>query len=180
MKVTRVWGGAIASFALLCASCFEQPTSEGDLAGAPTLSTGTEIVDDNSTPASIQKQSSSSDDQRTREQTPPRTLAIYGLPYPEARQRLIELDWYPVRSHRYPEDLAPGREKAIWNFGFQEIEACAGTGLANCTFKWSSADGKILTVYTIGEEIAEFNSDWDEYIGEPDFKNMTVDSISQD
>jgi hypothetical protein len=50
MKVTQVWGIAIASFALLCAACSEQPASEDDLVGTwvlqPPLVEGTCDVGD--------------------------------------------------------------------------------------------------------------------------------------
>jgi hypothetical protein len=34
--------------------------------------------------------------------------------------------------------------------GRPEMEACAGTGMANCNFLWKK-DGKTIAVYTIGE-----------------------------
>lgn len=74
---------------------------------------------------------------------------IYGLAINLARGRLSAAGWQPV-----PGEMVPGvstRERGLQAAGVIEVDACAGTGLAFCAFRYR-LDDMVLNVYTAGEE----------------------------
>ncbi|TGD92488.1 hypothetical protein [Methylobacterium nonmethylotrophicum] len=70
---------------------------------------------------------------------------LKGTSYASARSRLIALDWKPAKTP----DAQPcgGDSRCI---GRPELEACAGTGAANCIFTWRRG-GTLIAVSTAGE-----------------------------
>ncbi|MER9234199.1 hypothetical protein NKI56_19220 [Mesorhizobium sp. M0622] len=81
-----------------------------------------------------------------------------GMEYPQARKLLVTGGWQAVR---YPwakaEERCGGRSD-ICN-AFQEAEACAGTGMAQCRFRYVDGKGKALIVITVGEELPDLALD---------------------
>lgn len=87
---------------------------------------------------------------------------IYGLPYEEARARLIATGWQPARHHWNYQTAEHGLESGnglyFWEQGFHEIESASGTGLAHCTFLFRDLYGTRLVVVTAGEVIPELDT----------------------
>ena len=87
---------------------------------------------------------------------------IYGLPYEEARARLIAAGWQPARHHWNYQTAEHGLESGnglyFWEQGFHEIENASGTGLAHCTFLFRDLYGTSLVVITAGEVIPELDA----------------------
>ena len=77
---------------------------------------------------------------------------IVGLPYADARARLIRAGWRPAENPIDPTnpDLASGNGPYFVARGYRELVACAGTGRAPCRFAFRRS-GRILTVVTVGE-----------------------------
>ncbi len=83
--------------------------------------------------------------------------AINSLTYHKARPKLLAAGWQPFPTIRHNDadknqDTAYGNGKIFWRKGYWEIEACAGTGLAPCTFLFKDVYGNKLRVATAGEE----------------------------
>jgi len=68
-----------------------------------------------------------------------------GTSYASARSRLIALDWKPAKT---PAAQPCGGDSRC--IGQPELEACAGTGAANCIFTWRRG-GTLIAVTTAGE-----------------------------
>ena len=86
---------------------------------------------------------------------------IYGLPYDDARTRLIGSGWQPLRhhwSHGSELSLHSGNGRYFWEKGYHEIENASGTGLAQCTFLYRDVYGTELVVITAGEAIPELGA----------------------
>ncbi len=82
---------------------------------------------------------------------------IVGLPYPAARQFLIQNSWAPVNTSTNPKansDLG-FRAEEMFDAGYAEAVSCSGTGAAPCLFRYQSPGGFILEVTTVGEDIAQ-------------------------
>lgn len=84
--------------------------------------------------------------------------AITDLTYHKARKRLIAAGWQPVRTKSFNEaktdpDISHGNGRLFWRKGYVEVEACAGTGMAPCSFLFKDAYGNRLRVTTAGEEL---------------------------
>lgn len=80
---------------------------------------------------------------------------IYGLPYDEARELLIEEGWIPAKnpwSHGGSVDVKWGNGPIFWERGYWELEACSGTGIAPCLFRFFDPSRRVLVVTTEGEE----------------------------
>lgn len=77
-----------------------------------------------------------------------------GIPYAEARPRLLAAGYKPFRV------LAPGSDAYrmhVFNrndiyLRYPEVESCAGTKEADCSFILTRGAGDFLVVHTIGEE----------------------------
>jgi|CXWL01.1.fsa_nt_gi hypothetical protein len=83
--------------------------------------------------------------------------AIYSLTYHKARPKLLAAGWQPfwtIHHNKAATDpnTSIGNGKIFWGKGYWEIELCAGTGLAPCTFLFKDAYGNKLRVATAGEE----------------------------
>lgn len=81
-----------------------------------------------------------------------------GMKYPQARKLLVKGGWQAVR---YPwaeaEERCSGRSEIC--SAFQEAETCAGTGMAQCRFRYVDGKGKALIVITVGEELPDLTLD---------------------
>jgi hypothetical protein len=73
---------------------------------------------------------------------------IFNLPIDEARTRLIGAGWEPVPGD--PAQQALGWAKDVAAAGVPEVEDCSGTGLAFCSYNYTSAAGD-LSVITAGD-----------------------------
>lgn len=72
---------------------------------------------------------------------------IYGMPIDKARKALADKGWKPVRIKPDGES----RQAGLFKRGIVEVESCAGTGLAYCSFSYTGAAGA-LSVVTAGEK----------------------------
>jgi hypothetical protein len=83
--------------------------------------------------------------------------AIKGLTYHKARKRMLAAGWKPVRawsSSDVRDDF--GNSLIFRRHGYIELEACAGTGWAQCAFLFKDTYGNQLRVVTAGEEFPEY------------------------
>ncbi len=81
---------------------------------------------------------------------------IVDLPFPTARQFLIQNSWSPINSASGPlanADRLGLRSQEMWDAGYREAVACSGTGAAPCTFRYRHPSGAILEVVAVGENI---------------------------
>lgn len=69
--------------------------------------------------------------------------------YAAVRQKMQAAGWQPF--HSPDADVCP--QDDVRCQGRPEMEACAGTGMANCRFLWQK-DGKTIAVMTAGEDAA--------------------------
>ena len=83
---------------------------------------------------------------------------LKGASYHQARARLLAAGWFPVQTKPRgvnPDndpDIASGNGRLFWERGYLEVEGCAGTGLAPCSFRWADKYGNQIRVVTQGEE----------------------------
>lgn len=80
---------------------------------------------------------------------------IYGRTYGVARRLLIREGWLPNKRlpiHGQDVEVQSGNGPIFWQRGYWELEACSGTGLANCLFEFIDPTGRLLEVVTEGEE----------------------------
>lgn len=68
-------------------------------------------------------------------------------PYAKARKHLLKKGWMPVHE---PEDGFVCQKDDPRCTGRPETVNCAGTGLANCIFRWKRK-GVVIDVLTVGE-----------------------------
>ena len=85
---------------------------------------------------------------------------IVGSTYPRARKMLVAAGWQPLRTNSSSRNvnIAYGNGPFYWRRGYFEVEACAGTGLADCAFLFKDRFGNRLRVTTEGEEAPEVNA----------------------
>ena len=84
--------------------------------------------------------------------------AIEGMPYADARARLLQQGWLPVEG---PDPGPYGVERMAYDAGFTEVVACAGTGLGQCRFDFiHPGEQQALSVITYGGSELEVG-DWD-------------------
>lgn len=84
--------------------------------------------------------------------------AVTEFTYHKARKRLLAAGWQPLQTKSFNEanddpDISYGNGRLFWRKGYVEVEACAGTGVAPCTFLFKDAYGNRLRVTTAGEEL---------------------------
>ena len=80
---------------------------------------------------------------------------IYDKPYDVARKLLIREGWLPNKRlpiHGEDVEVQSGNGPIFWQRGYWELEACSGTGTANCLFEFIDPTGRLLEVVTEGEE----------------------------
>lgn len=80
---------------------------------------------------------------------------IYDKPYDVARKLLIREGWLPNKRlpiHGEDANVQSGNGPIFWQRGYWELEACSGTGSANCLFEFIDPTGRLLEVVTEGEE----------------------------
>lgn len=82
---------------------------------------------------------------------------VLNLTYHKARPKLLARGWQPYQTiHHNSADTDPstssGNGQIYWRKGYWEIESCAGTGLAPCSFLFEDAYRNRLRVTTAGEE----------------------------
>ena len=80
---------------------------------------------------------------------------IYDKSYDVARKLLIREGWLPNKRlpiHGEDVEVQSGNGPIFWQRGYWELEACSGTGSANCLFEFIDPTGRLLEVVTEGEE----------------------------
>jgi hypothetical protein len=80
---------------------------------------------------------------------------IYDKTYDVARRLLIRAGWLPNKRlpiHGQDVEVQSGNGPIFWQRGYWELEACSGTGSANCLFEFIDPTGRLLEVVTEGEE----------------------------
>lgn len=80
---------------------------------------------------------------------------IYDKTYDVARKILIREGWLPNKRlpiHGEDAEVQSGNGPIFWARGYWELEACSGTGSANCLFEFTDPTGRLLEVVTEGEE----------------------------
>ncbi len=98
------------------------------------------------------------EDRPCRPRAHARLPALKELTYHRARKRLVAAGWRPLRTKAVegtdgvPDGLH-GNGPEFWRSGYFEVESCAGTGWANCSFLFEDAYGNRLRVITAGEEL---------------------------
>lgn len=79
--------------------------------------------------------------------------AVKGMPYDEAKQSLIQAGWAPASNIKQEADDTYAQSYAK-EYGFTEVESCAGSGLLQCAFIFVDPKaGTRLRVVTLGEEM---------------------------
>jgi hypothetical protein len=79
---------------------------------------------------------------------------ITKLTYDAARKALIAAGWEALRTKSKTDvDISEGNGPDFWQRGYVEVEACAGTGRAQCAFLFKDSYGNRLRVTTAGEEL---------------------------
>ncbi|WP_172807055.1 hypothetical protein [Citromicrobium sp. RCC1897] len=115
---------------------------------------------------------------RIEESTPQRSVdrvpQLTQLPYPQARQELIDAGWIPSHRDWQHYEEYDSLSMAIWRHGYKELDSCAGTGAGYCKFDWHLADGTSLTVITEGTVDASIDYDNREFTSPPSFQNVRV------
>ena len=81
-----------------------------------------------------------------------------GQPYAEARAGLVASGWV---AQSFPQDTAEFRCSYRTEIctTFPEAEMCYGTGIGACGFVFERADGIILRIWTVGEEVEDLTVD---------------------
>lgn len=77
-----------------------------------------------------------------------------GESYTSIRTKMLSAGWTPFRSP----DADSCSDGDVRCKDRPEMEACAGTGMANCRFLWKK-DGRTLAIATVGEDTAFDNSE---------------------
>lgn len=81
--------------------------------------------------------------------------------YHKARKALLKAGWQPLQTKSFNDavieasedpDLSTGNGAIFWEKGYVEIEGCAGSGVAACTFLFKDIYSNQLRVTTAGEE----------------------------
>ncbi|MBE9063088.1 hypothetical protein [cf. Phormidesmis sp. LEGE 11477] len=91
-----------------------------------------------------------------------------GMPYAEARARIIQQGWVPEAG---PEPGPYGGERALYDEGYTEVDSCSGTGLGPCLFYFSHPERtgpneeNVLRVGTNGGSSRPEIAGWSTYVG---------------
>ena len=83
------------------------------------------------------------------------------MPYAQARLALLSAGWSPSpqESAQSAESVAVRASKSA--APYPETEACSGTGMGFCAFRFRNAQGLILAITTTGEELPDLTVfDW--------------------
>jgi hypothetical protein len=67
--------------------------------------------------------------------------------YKNVRAKMLKAGWKPAASADADECMK-GDERCQ---GRPEMDSCAGTGMANCAFRWKRKN-KIVMIFTVGED----------------------------
>lgn len=84
-----------------------------------------------------------------------------GVPYAVARLQLLQNGWSPAPSE--PDEKAETRCGGRIEIcqAYPETDACSGTGMGFCLFRFTSGAGAVVSVTTTGEELADLTvHDW--------------------
>jgi hypothetical protein len=74
-----------------------------------------------------------------------------GMPYKQARAKLIKTGWVPIRAKGG--GCEPGREDVCR--AYPETVSCAGTANAMCTFGFRALSGDVIEVVTHGARVGD-------------------------
>lgn len=96
------------------------------------------------------------------DETLPDLLNIKELTYHEARPIIIGAGWGPLQtlqegSENFEQSAKSGNGLKFWRSGYHELQTCAGTGQAYCSFLFQNKKGDRLRVVTKGEEHEEYS-----------------------
>ncbi|MDQ2747387.1 MAG: hypothetical protein M3T96_09020 [Acidobacteriota bacterium] len=72
--------------------------------------------------------------------------------YTKVRIKMLKVGWKPFHA-KNSDQCQSGDARCA---GRPEMHVCAGTGLGNCEFYWKRG-GKLLAIYTVGEENAVYS-----------------------
>lgn len=72
--------------------------------------------------------------------------------YHRVRQTIIKNGWIPLANKNFDENMGALAQYFRHNFGYVEVNDCAGSGLAPCKFYFKNDDGDYLWVFTSGED----------------------------
>lgn len=92
-----------------------------------------------------------------------------GMPYEEGRQILIDKGWQPITPVSlggFPDINDPTISYIFNERGYQEVEACSGTGLGFCLFRFSNGRGEQLSVATVDNQAGDVITVWSWSFGE--------------
>ncbi|PMB51659.1 hypothetical protein CEN39_14060 [Fischerella thermalis CCMEE 5201] len=68
-----------------------------------------------------------------------------GMPYQKARELLIKQGWQP-HTQGEPPNLNNIPVKELFDFGYEEVKDCSGTGVGACLFEFTNQAGELLSV----------------------------------
>ncbi|MCP6759562.1 MAG: hypothetical protein NHB32_12515 [Fischerella sp. CENA71] len=68
-----------------------------------------------------------------------------GMPYQKARELLIKQGWQP-HTQGEPPNLNNTPVKELFDFGYEEVKDCSGTGVGACLFEFTNQAGELLSV----------------------------------
>lgn len=141
---------ALAGLALVAIALVPSrpPAGEPSATASTTRATSTPpAMSPTSAPAAEQKAAASGP-------TRPEVPNIVDLPFPAARQFLLQNGWAPINmgSPMANENLGT-RVQEIFDTGFGEAVSCSGSSLAPCLFRYRNPGGFVLEVVTHGEDL---------------------------
>jgi len=76
------------------------------------------------------------------------------MPYAEARQILLDAGWQANLLSPNRTRYTSAEKYLIDELGYREFGACSGTGMGFCLAKFTTADGRKLSVVTVNNQSA--------------------------
>ncbi|BAY27525.1 hypothetical protein NIES2100_73500 [Calothrix sp. NIES-2100] len=68
-----------------------------------------------------------------------------GMPYQKARDLVIQQGWQPNLQGDAP-NLQDTSVKELFDFGYEEVKDCSGTGIGACLFEFTNKAGELLSI----------------------------------
>lgn len=87
----------------------------------------------------------------------PKTLAIDGLTYDDARVKILAAGWKPLQT-RTDASGVWGSGPTFWQRGYYELQDCSGTGVGYCALLFQDSCNNYLHITTAGEEYGGYHA----------------------
>lgn len=180
LAIIGLLGTAIGVFDVYSSSKRDERTETQLAEVSETAKRSEETIDKTNTVAGDIAQKLDGLERKIEDQAAPKTAtdgfvpAISELPYDLARPKLIDAGWIPKKVRWQELSEYDYRRWPLWSHGFEEVEACAGTGRGECMFVFHNGAGTKLSVVTYGEVLGELDENGRRFIGRPNFGNFRV------